>query len=148
KSKSFDQSRDEVFEKLHKLNVTDWMALNTLGAPSIKDVTVEQLLTLKTMIEEINRSDKTIEELFGSQYDKEIDALFEQLKKNETQRRLLRESYQGRAEELVKYLREQVGPGQSGTAIEAPKGSTRKKADKEQPKAEPQPEQKAEPDQP
>ena len=101
---------EAAMEYLTKLGVTEWQILCAVGCASPKDMETEHLVTLKVMCEEIKRGDRSIEQVFGSQYDKEIDALFTQLGKNETEKRLLKNSYMGRAKELVEYLRERVAP--------------------------------------
>ena len=103
-----------AMEYLNKLGVTEWQIMNAVGCASPSDIEVDHLVTLKVMCEEIKRGDRTIEEVFGSQFDKEIDSLFTQLGKNATEQRMLRTSYRGRAEELVKYLRERL-PASHGT---------------------------------
>jgi hypothetical protein len=84
--------------------------------PSLKDLEVEHLVTLKVLCGEIKRGEKTIEEVFGSPLDKEIDALLTQLGKNASQSRMLRESYKGRPKELLDYLRGQLTPQTSKVA--------------------------------
>ncbi len=109
---------DAAMEYLTKLGVTEWQVMNAVGCRSPKEMEVEHLLTLKVMCEEIKRGEKTIEQVFGSQWDKEIEALCTQLKKNEAAKTMLRTSYMGRAKELVEYLRSQVAPTAQGTPID------------------------------
>lgn len=115
---SHAQRIDAAMEYLTKLKVTEWQILNAVGVSSSKELEIDHLVTLKTLCEEIKHGSKTIEEVFGSEYDKEIDALFTQLQKNETARRLLRNSYMGRAKELVEFLREQAGSAPRTTVRE------------------------------
>jgi hypothetical protein len=109
---------DAAMEYLTKLGVTEWQVMNAVGCRSPKEMEVEHLLTLKVMCEEIKRGEKTIEQVFGSQWDKEIEALCTQLKKNEAAKTMLRTSYMGRAKELVEYLRSQVAPTTQTTHVE------------------------------
>lgn len=145
KAKSFSQSVDLVMDKLVKKGITEWQILNAIGAPSIKDIDREQLVTLATLDREITQSDKTIEELFGSEYDKEIERMFELLKYNETQRRMTRDNYKGRAKELFDFLQSKIPAEHRGTPTPIDKGKGKKAAtDKEEktpaPPAEPKPE--------
>jgi hypothetical protein len=110
----------EAMDYLFKLGVTEWLILNSVGVASPKDLETEHLVTLRVLCQEIKRGEKTIEEVFGSPYDKEIDALFTQLKKNDTQQRMLRSSYMGRAKDLVEYLRSQTGAAPRTSAPTAP----------------------------
>ena len=106
-----------AMEYLNKLKVTEWQIMNAVGVSSPAELEIDHLLTLKVMCEEIKRGERTIEEVFGSPWDKEIEALFTQLKKNQAERTMLRNSYMGRAEELVKYLRDRVAPAGQGTTV-------------------------------
>jgi hypothetical protein len=108
---------EAAMEYLTKLGVTEWQIMNAVGVSSPKELEVDHLVTLKTLCEEIKKGARTIEEVFGSQYDKEIDSLFTQLGKNETEKRLLKGSYMGRAKELVEYLRGRLAPTGQGTSV-------------------------------
>ena len=102
---------DAAMDYLTKLGVTEWQIMNSVGLSSPKEMEIDHLVTLKTLCEEIKKGARTIEDVFGSPFDKEIESLFTQLKKNETEKRLLRDSYMGRAKELLEYLRGRVGAG-------------------------------------
>jgi hypothetical protein len=115
KAPSHEARVNEAMDYLYKLGVTEWAILNSVGVPSPKELETEHLVTLRVLCQEIKRGDKTIEEVFGSPFDKEIDALFVQLKKNDTQQRLLRQSYMGRAKDLLEYLRSQIAPAPRST---------------------------------
>lgn len=110
KAVSHAQRIADAMEYLHKLGVTEEQALNAVECPSVKDLEVEHLVTLKVLCQEIKRGEKTIEEVFGSPLDKEIEALFTQLGKTAAQGRMLRSSYIGRPKELLDFLRGQLGP--------------------------------------
>jgi hypothetical protein len=86
----------------------------------VKDLEIEHLVTLKVLCQEIKRGDKTIEQVFGSPLDKEIDALLTQLGKNATQQRMLKDSYAGRTKELMEYLTAQLRPQSQGTRVATP----------------------------
>ena len=101
---------DAAMEYLTKLKVTEWQICNAVGVTSPKELEIDHLVTLKTLCEEIKKGARTIEEVFGSPFDKEIESLFTQMGKNETEKRLLKQSYMGRAKELVEYLRGRLAP--------------------------------------
>jgi hypothetical protein len=125
KAQSHEARVAEAMDYLYKLGVTEWAILNSVGVPSPKELETEHLVTLRVLCQEIKRGDKTIEEVFGSPYDKEIDALFTQLKKNDTQQRMLRQSYMGRAKDLLEHLRGQVAPaGGVARPVPAPAKAT------------------------
>jgi hypothetical protein len=112
---------DAAMEYLNKLGVSEWQICNAVGVTSPKELEIDHLVTLKTLCEEIKKGSRTIEEVFGSPFDKEIESLFTQMGKNETEKRLLRQSYMGRAKELVEYLRERIAPKGQATAKAEPK---------------------------
>ncbi len=114
---------DAAMEYLTKLGVSEWQICNSVGVTSPKELEIDHLVTLKTLCEEIKKGARTIEEVFGSPYDKEIDSLSAQLGLNETQKRVHRESYMGRAKDLVEYLRERTKG--SGGVKAAPKQDAR-----------------------
>ena len=122
---------DAAMEYLNKLGVTEWQICNSVGVTSPKELEVDHLVTLKTLCEEIKKGARTIEDVFGSPYDKEIESLFTQLKKNETEKRLLRDSYMGRASELVEYLRERA-KGSNGQTVASSKPKDDPKQDQAQ----------------
>jgi hypothetical protein len=101
---------DAAMEYLTKLGVSEWQIMNSVGVTSPKELEIDHLVTLKALCEEIKKGVRTIEEVFGSPFDKEIESLFTQLGKNETEKRLLKNSYMGRAKELLEYLRGRLAP--------------------------------------
>lgn len=122
KAMSLNQRIDAAMDYLAKLGVTEWQVMNAVGCASPKEMEVDHLLTIRVLCEEIKKGTRSIEEVFGSPYDKEIEKLFAQLGKNETERRLLRTSYMGRAQQLVEYLRSKTGEGApKGTPVDAAK---------------------------
>jgi hypothetical protein len=120
KAVSHAQRVADCMEYLNKLGVTELQALNAVECPSVKDLEIEHLVTLKVLCQEIKRGDKTIEQVFGSPLDKEIDALLTQLGKNATQQRMLKDSYAGRTKELLEYLTAQLRPQTQGTRVATP----------------------------
>jgi hypothetical protein len=110
---------DAAMEYLTKLGVSEWQIMNAVGVTSPKELEIDHLVTLKALCEEIKKGVRTIEDVFGSPFDKEIESLFTQLGKNETEKRLLKNSYMGRAKELLEYLRGRLAPtGQTVAKVE------------------------------
>jgi hypothetical protein len=120
KAMSHAQRVAECMEYCNKLGVTEWQILNAVGVPSIRELETEHLVTLRVLVQEIKRGEKTIEEVFGSAYDKEIEAAFEHLHKNAAQRAELRRSHGGRAKDLLEYLKSQLGPTTRSTPVTVP----------------------------
>jgi hypothetical protein len=123
KAISHAQRVADAMEYLNKLGVTELQALNAVECPSVKDLEIEHLVTLKVLCGEIKRGEKTIEQVFGSPLDKEIDALLTQLGKNASQTRMLKDSYAGRTKELLEYLQGQLRPQQSQAKTATPAAS-------------------------
>lgn len=105
KAVSHSQRIDAAMEYMNKLGVTEWQIMNAVECPSPKDLTIDQILTLRTLCEEIKQGKRTIDEVFGSEYDKEIEAIFVQLKTGAAERNLMRTSYRGRPKDLLEYLK-------------------------------------------
>lgn len=124
KAVSHAQRVSDAMEYLMKLGVTELQALNAVECPSVKDLEIEHLVTLKVLCGEIKRGEKTIEQVFGSPLDKEIDALMTQMGKNASQQRMLRESYAGRTKELLEYLNKQLTPQTRPTPTATQGGTT------------------------
>jgi hypothetical protein len=124
KANSHAQRVADAMEFLHKLGLTEWQILNSVGVPSVRELETEHLLILRVLVTEIKRGDKSIEEVFGSQFDAEIISLFSQLKMNQTQQTMFRNSYMGRPSELASYLREKVGTPVSKPAAPEPKSES------------------------
>ena len=109
KAKSHKQNLEEIFDIFHKMQVTDWQIFNALGVQGISEVEPLHVVTLRVLYQEVHKGEKTVDEVFGSPYDKEIEALFTELKYNGTMQRQTRETYLGRAKDLLEYLRGRVG---------------------------------------
>lgn len=142
-AKSMSERITAAMDYLAKLGVTEWQVMNAVGCSSPKDMEIDQLLTIRVLCEEIQKGDRSIEEVFGSPHDKEIDRLFQQLGKNETERRLLRQSYMGNAAGLLEYLKTKL-PSESRPAPETRAATEQPKEQQEQQKvAQEQPSQSA-----
>ncbi len=137
-AKSMSERIAAAMDYLAKLGVTEWQVMNAIGCASPKDMEIDQLLTIRVLCEEIQKGDRTIEEVFGSPHDKEIDRMFQQLGKNETERRLLRQSYMGNAVGLLEYLKTKL-PSESRSAPKTRASAEQPKEQQEQKQADAQP---------
>ena len=126
---SHSQRIDTAMDYLLKLGVTEWQILNSVGVSTPKELEIEHLVTLKTLCEEVKKGARSIEDAFGSVFDKEIESLFNQLQYNAAQRENLKKGHKGNAEGLVKYLREKVKP----LIVNVAKESAKVQAQKEKP---------------
>lgn len=116
KAESFVQQVMEAVEAFSKQGVTQVNLLNFLNCPSIRDINGDHILLMRTVFKEIANGDKTIEEVFGTPEGDEIEALMEQLGWNHTKRRVSRESYKGKQQEHLDYLRGLVNKSGSGSS--------------------------------
>lgn len=130
-AKSMSERITAAMDYLAKLGVTEWQVMNAIGCSSPKDMEIDQLLTIRVLCEEIQKGDRSIEEVFGSPHDKEIDRLFQQLGKNETERRLARQSYMGNAAGLLEYLKGKL-PSEARSAPETRAATQQPKEQQEQ----------------
>lgn len=130
KAMSHTQRIDTAMEYLTKLGVTEWQICNAVAVPSPKEMGVDEILTLRTLCEEIKQQKRTIEEVFGSEWDKEIESLMDQLKMATAQRGLLRQSYRGKAKDLVENLRSRLGPSSPAKTEHAAETATTEPTEK------------------
>lgn len=106
KAESFAGQVTKAVEEFAKQGVTQVALLNTLGAISIRDIGADHILTMRTLFREIRDGEKTIEEVFGSVADEEITAIMVELGWNATTQRMSMESYKGRRDAHLEYLRD------------------------------------------
>lgn len=124
KAESFVQQVMEAVEAFSKQGVTQVNLLNFLNCPSIRDINGDHILLMRTVFKEIANGDKTIEDVFGTPEGDEIEALMEELGWNQTKRRVSRESYKGKQQEHLEYLR---GLAKKSAAPAATNGNGAKK---------------------
>jgi hypothetical protein len=127
-AESFVSQVNKAVEEFAKQGVTQVALLNTLGAPSIRDITADHILTMRTIFREIRDGEKTIEQVFGSPEDKEIAELMEQLGWNDTKARMSREGFKGKRTEHLAFLRTEVAKMGGGTTQKAADGTKTTKA--------------------
>ena len=115
KAKSIAVTREEAMHVLHGLGITDWQIFNSLGVRGLNDIQLEEVLTLRTLYAELKKGDRSIEEVFGSEYDSEIEKLFDQLKMPSAQRGMLKNEHMGRAKDLRDHLLQRLGKPAAAT---------------------------------
>lgn len=137
---SISQQRDEMLKLFNGLGITDTMILNVLEVQGKADIGAEELLAMRSWHKQLQERICTLEDIFGSPADAEIDLCFEKLGWNATKQRLSRESYRGRRDELLAYVKGLVAQQEKATgATSSPVEEKPKKKGfppKEQPKAE------------
>lgn len=109
-AKSMEQIRIAMLKRLNTLGITDvqiYNALSEFGTPvhGPNDLNGDQILAMQSWLKQLDAGDVTIEDIFGSPLDAEIDALMTQLQWSDTKKRMSREGHKGRREEHLKYLR-------------------------------------------
>lgn len=129
---SFATQVSKAVEEFSKQGVTQVALLNALGAPSIRDITADHILAMRAMFSDIQKGDKTIEDVFGSPEDDEIDAAMVELGWNASKQTMSKQAHKGRRSEHLDMLRAELAKkgrvattpakGQKATAGEMAQG--------------------------
>ena len=82
--------------------------MNALGLADLREATAEHLVTLRVLYKDVTGGEKTVEEVFGTSMDAEINMLMGELGYNEAKKTHTMREYKGRREELLKFLQTQV----------------------------------------
>jgi hypothetical protein len=134
-AKSIQTVRDQLLQIFHALGVTDVQIFNalsefgtTVAGPA--DLGADQILALQAWHRQLKEGDSTIEDIFGSPLDEQIEVLMGSLGWNETKKRMSRESYKGRRQELLDYLKTLAPQGTADKVTTMPaKGEPAKAAE-------------------
>lgn len=138
---SLDKTRNEKVALFRALGVTDAMLLNALNIPGVADIGTEEIVAMSTWHKQLIAKDCTLEDIFGSTEDSEIDMLMEQLKWNEAQKTMAKTNYKGRRSELLDHVRAKAKEAEAATGKVTPvnvkRGQTVTEAAKESVAADP-----------
>jgi hypothetical protein len=112
-AKSMAQIREQLLTVFRTLGVTDVQVYNTLSdygtaVSGPADLGADQILAMQAWHKQLKEGDCTIEDIFGSPLDEEVDKIMVELGWSETKKRMSRDNYKGRREEHLNYLREQA----------------------------------------
>lgn len=112
---SLDKTRNEKVALFRALGVTDAMLLNALNIPGIADIGTEEIVAMSTWHKQLIAKDCTLEDIFGSTEDAEIDTLMGQLNWNEAQKTMAKTNYKGRRSELLDHVRTKAKEAEAAT---------------------------------
>lgn len=119
-AKSMEQVRGALLQHFRALGITDVQVFNSLGVSGPADIGGDQLLAMQAWKKQLNEGESTIEDIFGSPLDDQIQQAMNDLGWNGTKQRLSRDAFKGKREDHLKYLQEQLA--KTG-AVEATKES-------------------------
>ena len=105
---SIQKTRTEMVALFRALGVTDPMLMNALNVQGMADVGTDEIVALQAWHKQLLARQCTLEDIFGSSDDAEIDSLMETLRWNEAQKTMARTNYKGRRADLLDYLRAQA----------------------------------------
>lgn len=119
------KKRTDALAHFNAMGVTDVMVFNTLGVRGVEDIGTDELVALKTWAREIKSSSRTIEDVFGSPLDEEIERTMKALGWNETQKRVSRTNFAGNRQGHLDYVKGEAT--KAGITVEdiAPKASAK-----------------------
>lgn len=105
KGETMGKKRMDAVAYFGQLGITEVMVLNTLGVRGVEDIQTDELVALKAWAREIKAGSKSIEDIFGSPLDEEIERTMKALGWNETQKRLSRTNFAGNREGHLAYVK-------------------------------------------
>ncbi|HEV2709117.1 MAG TPA: hypothetical protein VGU67_02790 [Edaphobacter sp.] len=111
---SMEKTRSEMVAVFRALGVTDAMLMNALNVQGMADVGTDEIVAMTAWHKQLVSKECTLEDIFGSTDDAEIEQTMEALNWNEAQKTMARTNYKGRRSELLEYVR-----GLAKTANEA-----------------------------
>jgi hypothetical protein len=107
-AKSMAEIRGKLLQTFNALGITDVQIFNALGVPGPSDLGAEEILALQAWHKQLKEGDSTIEDIFGSPLDQEIDNLMTELQWTATKKRMAWDNHKGRREDLLNYVRAQA----------------------------------------
>lgn len=113
-AKSIETIRAQMIQTFNALGIQTVQIYNALSEAAghsiagTADLGPDEILALQAWHKQLKEGDCTIEDIFGSPLDAEIDECMTALGWSETKKRMTRDNYKGRREELLGYVREQA----------------------------------------
>jgi hypothetical protein len=113
-AKSIETVRRQLLEVFRALGITEVQIYNALSESSghvvagTADLGADEILALQAWHRQLKEGDCTLEDIFGSPLDEEIEQIMTSLGWSDTKKRMSRDNYKGRREELLQYVREQA----------------------------------------
>lgn len=107
-AKSIDELRGTMMKTFAALGITETRVLNALGVQGVPDIGPDEVLTLNAWHKQLGNGESTVEDIFGSPDDDEIVAMMAKLGWNQAKQKLSIDSYKGRRNDHLAYLRDEV----------------------------------------
>lgn len=137
KIEAIGAQRDKAITHFNNAGVTTVQILNALGIPGVEDVGVDELVTLRAWANDLKDGRQSVEAIFGSVFDEEIEKTMKALGWNATKQRLSRENFAGNPEGHVQHLRTEAK--KLGVEVELKKGAEPSRTETAGPTTESQP---------
>jgi hypothetical protein len=115
KAESFAAAVVTAMEYFAKSGATEIMVLNTLAVKSVRDIDKDHILVMRVWAKELKEGDKSVEDIFGSPADNEIEEHMETLGWSTATKTLARTNYKGRRSELLEDVRARVKAAEAAT---------------------------------
>lgn len=107
-AETIGKKRMDAMQHFNQMGVTDVMVFNTLGIRGVEDIQTDELVAMKAWAREIKAGTRSIEDIFGSPLDEEIERTMKALGWNETQKRLSRTNFAGNREGHLAYVKSEA----------------------------------------
>jgi hypothetical protein len=108
KAMSVDQARNALVDVFKKMGITEVQLCNALQVAGIADIGGDEIIALQAWKKQLNEKQCTLEDLFGSPLDAEIEQIMNDLQWSSTKKNMSRDAYKGRREEHLAYLKQQA----------------------------------------
>lgn len=135
-AETIGKKRADSVAYFNQMGVTTVMILNTLGVRGIEDIKTDELVALKAWARELKAGSRSIEDIFGSPLDEEIERTMKALGWNETQKRLSRTNFAGNREGHLAYVKAEAA--KANITVEPAGGAAPTSATAEAAEAEPE----------
>lgn len=110
---SMEKTRSEIVAIFRALGITDAMLMNALNVQGMADVGTDEIVAMQAWHKQLVAKDSTLEDIFGSSDDSEIEQGMAALNWNEAQKTMARTNYKGRRSELLDHVRTKLKEAQS-----------------------------------
>jgi hypothetical protein len=117
---SVQKTRTEIVAIFRALGVTDAMLMNALGVQGMADVGTDEIVALQAWHKQLLSKESSLEDIFGSSDDAEIEQGMEALNWNEAAKTMARANYKGRRSELLDHVRAKLKDAQAATGKTTP----------------------------
>jgi hypothetical protein len=134
--KGVDVVRVNLVQTFNKIGVTNLQICNALNVAGIPDIGPDEIIALQLWHKQLEEKACTIEDLFGSPEDVEIEQLMTSLQWADTKKAMSRDAYKGRRDEHLAYLRQQAQAAGIAVGSKAQATVTEQKKQPEPPKPE------------